>query len=92
MNQERAETIALQALAFVAGDERALTGLLRLTGMDLSDLRRAASDPEMLAGVLDFLLQDESALLAFCEAAGIAPEEPAGARARLPGGDLPHYT
>jgi hypothetical protein len=92
MNRDRAETVALQALAFVAGDEQALTGFLRLTGMDLGDVRQAAQDPEMLAGVLDYLMQDEPMLLAFCEAASLRPEEPAFARAHLPGGDLPHYT
>jgi hypothetical protein len=92
MNTDRAETIALQALAFLAGDEQALDGFLRLTGMGLPDIREAARYPEMLAGVLDYLLQDEAMLLAFCDIAGIKPEEPGRARAHLPGGDLPHYT
>ena len=92
MNTDRAETIALQALAFLAGDEQALDGFLRLTGMGLPDIRAAAGNPDMLAGVLDYLLQDESMLLAFCETAAIKPDEPGRARAYLPGGDIPHYT
>jgi hypothetical protein len=92
MNTDRAETIALQALAFLAGDEQALDGFLRLTGMGLPDIRAAAANPDMLAGVLDYLLQDEPMLLAFCDAAEIRPDEPGRARAYLPGGDIPHYT
>lgn len=92
MNADRAEIIALQALGFLAGDEQALAGFLRLTGLDLPDIRAAAANTELLAGVLDYLLQDEAMLLAFCEAAAIRPEEPARARAYLPGGDIPHYT
>lgn len=92
MNTDRAETIALQALAFLAGDEQALDGFLRLTGMGLPDIRAAAANPDMLAGVLDYLLQDEPMLLAFCDTAEIRPDEPGRARAYLPGGDIPHYT
>ncbi len=92
MNTDRAETIALQALAFMAGDEQALDGFVHSTGLGIGELRAAASNPEILAGVLDYVLQDEAMLLAFCAAAEIRPDEPARARAYLPGGDVPHYT
>lgn len=92
MNTDRAETIALQALAFLAGDEQALGGFLHVTGLGMDALRAAAGNPEVLAGVLDYVLQDEAMLLAFCEAAGIRPDDPGRARAYLPGGDIPHYT
>jgi hypothetical protein len=92
MTPDRAETIALQALAFLAGDEEALARFVRLTGLGPAELRAAAADPEALAGVLDHVLQDEALLLAFCADAGMRPDEPARARAYLPGGDLPHYT
>ncbi len=92
MNTDRAETIALQALAFLAADEQALDGFVQLTGLGIGELRSAAASPEILAGVLDYLLQDEAMLLAFCAAAEIRPDEPIRARAYLPGGDVPHYT
>jgi hypothetical protein len=92
MNTDRAETIALQALAFLAADDQALGGFLHFTGIGIGELRSAASNPEILAGVLDYVLQDEAMLLAFCKAADIRPEEPIRARAYLPGGDIPHYT
>ncbi|MGE0666328.1 MAG: DUF3572 domain-containing protein [Sphingomonadales bacterium] len=92
MNTDRAETIALQALAFLAADDEALGGFLHVTGLGMGELRAAAGNPETLAGILDYVLQDEAMLLAFCEAADILPEEPIRARAHLPGGDVPHYT
>ena len=92
MNTDRAETIALQALAFLAADDEALGGFLHFTGLEMGGLRAAAANPEILAGILDYLLQDETMLLAFCEAAEIRPDEPIRARAYLPGGDIPHYT
>ena len=92
MNRERAEIVALRALAFIAEDEKRLSGLLSLTGLGFDDLKAAGHSPETLAGVLDYLLQDEHTLLEFCETSEIAPEEPARARMALPGGDIPHYT
>ncbi len=71
-----AETIALQAVAFVAADEEALAGLLRLTGASLADLKTAIERPEVLAAFLQFLLQNEARLIKFCQAAGLDPMAP----------------
>ncbi|MFN3233642.1 MAG: DUF3572 domain-containing protein [Alphaproteobacteria bacterium] len=92
MTPEHAQTVALQALAFIAMDEDALNGLLNLTGLDIGTLRLRANDPELQAGVLDYLLQHEPRLLAFCEHIDVKPDTPAKARALLPGADFPHYT
>lgn len=86
MLTEEAETVALRALAFVAADERRLRGLLLRSGIDFETLRARADDPAVLAGVLDHLLSDEAAVLAFCEQEGLEPTTPARARALLPGG------
>ena len=42
--------------------------------------------------MLDFLLENEQAVLTFAAATGLRPEDPARARAGLPGGELPHWT
>ena len=42
-------------------------------------------DTTVLAGVLDYILGDESLVLEFAEYAGIAPDAPARARSALPG-------
>ena len=44
-----------------------------------------AGEPELLAGVLDHVLGDESLLFLFCEAAGLDPAAPRAARRGLPG-------
>ncbi len=85
MNRDAAETIALKALAFIAGDDEGLRLLMALSGLEPGRLRESAGEPETLAGVLDFLLGDEARLKRFCDDAGLAPETPARARAALPG-------
>jgi hypothetical protein len=92
MRQEDAETIALNVLAWLAADEDMLRNFCRATGTAPADLRRAASDPEFLAGVLDFVALDDAWVSAFADAAGVPPDAPARARAALPGGTAPHWT
>ena len=79
------EVIALQALGFLAGEPVRLERFLALTGIDVETLRRRAGEPELLAGVLDHVLGDESLLFLFCEAAGLDPAAPRAARRGLPG-------
>ena len=87
MKREQAETVALQALGFIAGEERALEGLIAQSGLGFEDMKQQAGDPIFLACVVDFILSDESLLLAFCEATELPPETPARARRALPGGE-----
>lgn len=88
VTSEEATIIAFGALEHVAGDARLLDGFLHESGLTPDALRRSAAEPELLAGVLDFLLGREAALLDFCQARGLPPEAPAAARRALPGGDV----
>jgi hypothetical protein len=90
--RDNAETVALQALAWLAGQEELLGAFLGATGASLADLAAGARDPAFLGGVLDFLLQDDARILAFCDAAGLPPTAPLAARAGLPGGAQMHWT
>ena len=92
MTPQAAETVALSALGWIAADEARAGAFLGAAGASPSDLRARASEPEFLGFVLDFLLADEEALLAFCAEANLAPEAPFRARHTLPGGDAPHWT
>ena len=92
MNSDRAEMLALQALGWIAAEEDFSGAFLGASGASSDELRQRASDPEFLGFVLDFLLSDEPALLAFCEATDTPPDAPMRARAALPGGDLPNWT
>jgi hypothetical protein len=84
--RETAETLAIEALGYIAGEPEALGRFLSISGIGPATLRRAAADPAFLAGVLDFLLSDEPLLIAFAGHAGIPPERVAKARRAFGGG------
>lgn len=86
MNKEQAETIALQALSFLAKDEDLLAHFLTSTGLTPQDLRLRFKDPDFLGGVLDTILANDTVLLAFCNATSLSPETLILARRTLPGG------
>jgi hypothetical protein len=92
MQRDEAETVAIQALGWIAGDPELAGIFLSATGMDVNDLRKMASDAAFLGGVLDFLLQVEAHVTGFCDAAGLPYEAPMRARAALPGGEAVHWT
>lgn len=83
--REDAEMMAIQALGFLAGDPERLGRFLAATGLGPADIRAAARDKAFLAGVLDHLAEHESDMLAFAEAAGVAPERVVRARTLLSG-------
>lgn len=80
------DEIAIAALGFIAGDAERLARFLALTGLGPGTLRAAATEPAFLARVLDFLAEDDSALIAFAANQGLAPEAVMRARQRLAGG------
>jgi hypothetical protein len=84
---EEGEKVAIAALAFVANDPVLLPRFLSLTGIEVSQIRLAASEPGFLAGVLQFIRAHEPTLAAFCESTGITPVDVAGALKALPFGD-----
>ena len=92
MKQEFAETVALQGLAWLAGEADLLGVFLGASGLAKADLRERAGDPDLLASVLDFLLMDDAWVRRFCEDAGLPPDTVMRARAVLPGGAQVHWT
>jgi hypothetical protein len=73
-HKDAAEQIAVVALNYLASDPEHLGGFLAATGIGPHNLRDAAREPHFLAGVLRYLMQDESLLLAFAANAGFTPE------------------
>ena len=92
MQPEIAQTLALQARGWIAADDEVFPLFLNATGATLGELRARASDPDFLAAVLDFLLQDDRWVVAFCDAEGQAYTAPQTARAALPGGAVANWT
>lgn len=81
-----AETIGLQAVAFLAARQDDLARFLNLSGVDPGTLRERVGEAEFLAAVLDFLLADDALLAAFCEAQSLDARTLHVTRHRLPGG------
>jgi len=80
------ETLALRALARIAMSQDLLPRFLALSGLDAAALKARAGEPQLLGGVLDFILFDEALVLRLAEELEVKPEAFAKARARLPGG------
>ena len=92
LSQETAEEIGLKCLAWLVAEEDLLPVFMGSTGVSQDDLRTRAADTSFLGSVLDFLLMDDAWVLRFCEATGMAPEQPMQARQALPGGHSMHWT
>ncbi|PKP69310.1 MAG: DUF3572 domain-containing protein [Alphaproteobacteria bacterium HGW-Alphaproteobacteria-4] len=92
MNRNSAETVGIQALGWLAAQDDLFMAFLAASGASVAELRVRAADPEFLAAVLDFLLQDDAQVLAFAEASGLAPEAALHAAAVLSGPAGAHWT
>jgi len=90
--KDDAETLALKALTFLASDEEAMGNFLARCGADIDTVRARAKDPEFLGFVLDHLMTEDEAVLAFAASEQIDPMDVPQARAALPGGDTPDWT
>lgn len=85
MNQELADIIALQAITYLLSDEKRISWLLGETGISIGDLQNAPDRPEVFAGILDFLLSQESMLIEFSETNELDPTSVVKAREFFPG-------
>ena len=86
-----AESLAIQALGFVAADPELLPRFLAITGIEAHSIRQAAGEPGFLAGVLNFILAHEPTLMRFSEETGIPPARVGAALRALPFGDDSHH-
>ena len=87
-----ADTIALQSLGWLVSNEELLPIFLGATGASEADMRSAAENPDFLGSVLDFIMMDDSWVVACCDANSIPYERLGEARQILPGGGDIHWT
>ncbi len=92
ISAESAETLALKVLAWLVGHDELLPVFLGSTGAAVDDLRDRADDPDFLVSVLDFLLLDDSWVVAFCDENSVPYDVPVQARSMLSGGAEIHWT
>jgi hypothetical protein len=86
MRRDAAESLAVQALSFLAGEPERLARFLALTGIGPDRIRAAAASPGFLAGVLDHVASEDTLVTAFAAEAGVKPEEVEKARRLLGSG------
>ena len=92
MTLQQAESLAIEALGWLAGNAELCPVFLGSTGAAAEDLRALARDPAFLASVLDFVTMDDAWVVAFCDAQGLKYEDPLRARHALPGAEQVHWT
>ena len=81
--REVAEIVAVQALGFIAGEPERLGLFLAESGIGPETLRTAATDPQFLASVLDFVMRDDATVKAFAAASQLHPTNIAAAHQAL---------
>lgn len=69
------ETIALEALGFIAADDAELGRFLGATGMDVATLKARAGTREVLSAALSHVLGYEPMARSFAEQGGYRAEE-----------------
>lgn len=92
MSPEHAETIALQALGWLVGNDDLCPTFLGASGSSIDDLRERATDPAFQASVLEFITMDDEWVVSFCDTVKIAYDQPLMARYALPGAEAVHWT
>jgi hypothetical protein len=80
-----AETVAIQALSFLAQEPAQLGRFLAETGLGPETIRTAAKDKSFLIAVLDFILSNDGLVDDFGSAHDIKPRQLIAAREALGG-------
>ena len=68
------ESLAIDALGFLAADPQRLLRFLNLTGLEPENVRDAARSPGFLAAVLEYVTADETLLMGCAGAMERSPE------------------
>ena len=92
MSPAAAETIALQALAWLAANDELWPVFLGASGSSAEDAREGARNPAYLASVLEFLTMTDEWVIAFCDASELSYDTPLRARYALPGAERVEWT
>ena len=73
LTPEGAETIALQALAYLAAEPEEIGRFLAASGLDVADLRAKAGEPDLLRAVMEYILVDDTRVTGLCQELGLQP-------------------
>ena len=93
MTPEIAQTLAVQALAWLIGEDDLRDVFLGASGASEQDLRNGVRDQVFLGSLLDFICMDDAWVTRFCDENGILNYmDPMMARQALPGGEQVNWT
>ena len=92
MRQEAAESLALGALGWMISQTDIIERFLNESGLSPGDLAAAATEPEFLAAVVDFILTQDDWVVAASAALDLSATRFVQLRAALPGGAVPDWT
>lgn len=68
-------SIVIEAVQYLASNEEELSRFFAITGMDAQDLASNIAQAPTQAGLLEFFINHEPSLLAFCANKNIEPEQ-----------------
>ena len=85
INHKEAAFIAIKSLAYISQSPDELAKFLNNTGLEPTDVIRLRENMHFLGGVLDFVTNDQSLLLAFCSHEDFSPAQIENARYKLTG-------
>jgi hypothetical protein len=92
ISRDAAEQLALQAVVWLAGNDELLPVFMGSTGADEAAFRESLGVPEFQASVLDFIMMDDTWVIAFCDTHAVPYDRLMQARAALPGGQQVNWT
>ncbi|MCT4558280.1 MAG: DUF3572 domain-containing protein [Pelagimonas sp.] len=91
-SRHKAEIIGMQAIAWLVANDELFPVFSGASGVSEQDVREGLQDPAFQGAVLDFLMMEDSWVVAFCDTQGIPYESLMQVRAALPGGEQVHWT
>jgi hypothetical protein len=92
VQHQEAEIIALQALAWLAGNDEICPIFLGATGGSTDEMHARATDSTFQASILEFITMDDAWIVAFCDSVDIGYDKPLRARYALPGTEQTEWT
>lgn len=73
--QEMSQSFTIAALTYLSDNEDALHRFLAESGLAADELRQLSESEELLAGLVDYFLSNETILMALCEQHDISTED-----------------
>ncbi|MGV6812306.1 MAG: DUF3572 domain-containing protein [Brevirhabdus sp.] len=92
MNEQLAQIVGIGALEWLVANDELLPVFLGASGATLDQVKENAGNPELLASVLEFLMNDDEWVKGCCDANEWPHETLMQARLSMPGGAVMNWT